>query len=57
MESSFRSTNASEIGVSPNAMSGYLYKKSSSGNWQRRYFETNGSHLTYYKTHKMTKLL
>lgn len=38
-------------------LSGYLYKKSQSGNWQRRYFETNGSHLAYYKTHKMTKLL
>lgn len=24
----------------------YLLKKSSSGEWQRRYFETNGSFLT-----------
>ena len=39
------------------SMAGYLYKKSTSGNWQRRYFETNGTHLIYYKTHKMTKLL
>lgn len=38
-------------------MSGYLYKKASHGEWQRRYFETNGAYLTYYKTHKMTKLL
>lgn len=38
-------------------MAGYLYKKSSAGEWQRRYFETNGNYLTYYKSHKMTKLL
>jgi len=38
-------------------LSGYLYKKSSGGDWQRRYFETNGNYLTYYKTHKMSKLL
>ena len=41
----------------PSQMSGYLYKKASGGEWQRRYFETNGAYLTYYKTHKMTKLL
>ena len=39
------------------AMSGFLYKKSTSGEWQKRYFETNGSFLTYYKSQKMTKLL
>lgn len=39
------------------AHSGYLFKKSSSGAWQRRFFEVNGSYLCYYKTHKMTKLL
>lgn len=38
-------------------LNGYLYKKSSSGEWQKRYFETNGNYLTYYKTQKMTKLL
>jgi hypothetical protein len=38
-------------------MAGYLYKKSSGGEWQRRYFETNGNYLTYYKSHKMSKLL
>ena len=27
-------------------MYSYLLKKSSSGEWQRRYFETNGSFLT-----------
>eukprot|EP01006_Ploeotia_vitrea_P006301 TRINITY_DN12773_c0_g1_i2.p1 TRINITY_DN12773_c0_g1~~TRINITY_DN12773_c0_g1_i2.p1 ORF type:complete len:191 (-),score=2.15 TRINITY_DN12773_c0_g1_i2:160-732(-) len=39
------------------SISGYLLKKSSSGEWQRRYFETNGTFLTYYKSQKMTKLL
>ena len=37
--------------------SGYLYKKPDGGVWHRRYFETNGSYLTYYKTKKMKKLL
>jgi hypothetical protein len=52
-----RSDSIDTIELQQNFMAGYLYKRSSSGNWQRRYFETNGSHLTYYKTHKMTKLL
>ena len=38
-------------------MSGFLFKKSTNGEWQKRYFETNGSFLTYYKSQKMTKLL
>lgn len=38
-------------------LAGYLYKKSTNGDWQRRYFEINGYYLTYYKTQKMTKLL
>lgn len=37
--------------------SGYLYKKSREGQWQKRWFETNGAFLTYYKSKKMTKLL
>lgn len=36
---------------------GYLYKKTRDGRWQKRWFETTGSFLTYYKTKKMTKLL
>ena len=36
---------------------GYLLKKSKEGAWQKRFFETNGNYLTYYKTKKMTKLL
>jgi hypothetical protein len=43
--------------VDANQMSGYLCKKSSGGDWQRRYFETSGGYLTYYKNHKMSKLL
>lgn len=40
-----------------NTLSGYLLKKTTKGEWQKRYFEINGSYLTYYKTQKMTKLL
>mmetsp|Transcript_30552 Transcript_30552/g.62372 ORF Transcript_30552/g.62372 Transcript_30552/m.62372 type:complete len:162 (-) Transcript_30552:280-765(-) len=36
---------------------GYLYKKTRDGRWQKRWFETNGCFLTYYKNKKMTKLL
>ncbi len=32
-------------------------KKSKEGAWQKRFFETNGNYLTYYKSRKMTKLL
>lgn len=38
-------------------ISGFLLKKSKEGAWQRRYFETNGPFLTYYKTKKKSKLL
>lgn len=38
-------------------ISGYLMKQSSSGAWQKRYFETSGGYLTYYKNHNMSKLL
>lgn len=37
--------------------SGYLYKKNSSGEWQKRFFEINGNYLIYYKNETMTKLL
>jgi hypothetical protein len=40
-----------------NSLAGYLYKKSTGGDWQKRYFEINGTYLTYYKTSKMAKLL
>lgn len=39
------------------AMSGYLYKKTRDNRWQKRWFETNGVYLTYYKSRKMEKLL
>jgi hypothetical protein len=35
----------------------YLYKRSKEGAWQKRWFETNGCFLTYYKNRKMNKLL
>ena len=41
----------------PTFIGGYLLKKSTEGVWQRRYFETSGHFLTYYKSEKMTKLL
>jgi len=36
---------------------GYLYKKTRNGVWQRRFFETDGQCLTYYKSKKRTKKL
>lgn len=39
------------------ALSGYLYKKTRDDRWQKRWFETNGVYLTYYKSRKMEKLL
>lgn len=39
------------------AMSGYLYKQTRDNRWQKRWFETNGVYLTYYKSRKMEKLL
>merc|ERR1719399_41304 len=36
---------------------GYLQKKTRDGRWQKRWFETTGCFLTYYKSKKMTKLL
>lgn len=36
---------------------GYLLKKTRNGKWQRRFFETDGERLRYYKSEKRTKLL
>lgn len=38
-------------------LTGYLYKKSSSNQWQKRYFEINGNYLIYYKNASMTRAL
>lgn len=38
-------------------LSGYLYKKTRDGRWQRRWFETNGTYLTYYKVNKLLSSL
>jgi len=37
--------------------SGYLHKRSSSGQWQKRFFEINGKYLIYYKSESMEKIL
>lgn len=36
---------------------GYLHKLGRNGKWQRRFFETDGENLTYYKTSARTKCL
>ena len=36
---------------------GYLHKLGRNGHWQKRFFETNGERLTYYKSGKRTKAL
>mmetsp|Transcript_26183 Transcript_26183/g.40136 ORF Transcript_26183/g.40136 Transcript_26183/m.40136 type:complete len:548 (+) Transcript_26183:267-1910(+) len=36
---------------------GYLYKLGRNGVWQKRFFETDGVNLTYYKNNKRTKIL
>lgn len=38
-------------------ISGKLYKLNKSGVWQKRYFETDGQMLTYYKSSKRSKVL
>lgn len=54
-ENSANSPTSSE--ATSTQLTGYLYKKSTSGEWQKRYFEVNGNYLIYYKTQKMSKLL
>lgn len=36
---------------------GFLHKLGRNGHWQKRFFETNGERLTYYKSVKRTKAL
>jgi hypothetical protein len=36
---------------------GYLHKLGRNGHWQKRFFETNGKSLTYYKSQKRNKVL
>ena len=43
--------------VEVDALSGYLFKKARNDKWQRRWFETQGFYLVYYKNRKMEKLL
>ena len=36
-------------------LSGYLHKQTRDGRWQRRWFETNGVYLTYYKVSEVVR--
>jgi hypothetical protein len=38
-------------------ISGYLLKRATNGEWQKRFFEINGNYLIYYKNSSMSKLL
>ena len=49
--------NDYQFHMDESTVSGYLYKKTRDGRWQKRWFETNGVYLTYYKSKKMEKLL
>lgn len=35
---------------------GYLFKKTRDGKWQKRWFETNGGFLTYYKVRSISRM-
>ena len=55
---SITSSKQTASDVSSDALlSGYLYKQTRDGRWQKRWFETSGVYLTYYKSKKMEKLL
>mmetsp|Transcript_13564 Transcript_13564/g.20357 ORF Transcript_13564/g.20357 Transcript_13564/m.20357 type:complete len:204 (+) Transcript_13564:70-681(+) len=57
---SFKDRNGAHMQSSirdENYICGYLLKKSQDGVWQKRFFETNSTFLTYYKSKKRTKLL
>lgn len=49
--------SAKSADSSAEALSGYLFKKARNEKWQRRWFETQGFYLVYYKNRKMEKLL
>lgn len=48
---------SSEVEEDALYMCGYLFKEARNGKWQKRWFETNGPYLTYYKSSQMEKLL
>ncbi len=56
-EASDALTANTEIGTDGDSLQGYLLKKSTKGDWNKRYFEVNGSYLVYYKNNKMQKML
>lgn len=48
---------AEAASLSDALLQGYLMKKTRDNRWQKRWFETSGVYLTYYKSKKMEKLL
>jgi|LauGreSBDMM110SN_4_FD.fasta_scaffold48654_2 hypothetical protein len=46
-----------ESSADGDCLQGFLFKKSTKGEWNKRYFEVNGSYLVYYKNNKMQKML
>jgi hypothetical protein len=54
-ENNYNRINTDEDFSSP--YTGYLYKRASSGEWQRRFFEINGKYLIYYKNDSMERVL
>lgn len=50
-------SEASQFGGRPLLIAGYLHKMGRNGKWQKRFFETDGENLTYYKTSERKKLL
>jgi hypothetical protein len=61
-EFELRPTPRGEVGVGghhlkPLVVYGYLQKQTRNGVWQKRFFETDGENLMYYKSSKRSKLL
>ena len=46
-----------DVSLNIPSTSGYLMKLTRDGRWQKRWFETNGCFLTYYRNKKMEQLL
>jgi hypothetical protein len=50
-------SQVTQFGGRPLIICGYLHKRGRNGKWQKRFFETDGEHLSYYKTSARCKLL
>jgi len=55
-ENDLAANNKSTLSDKP-IISGYLYKRGRQGKWQRRWFESDGRDLCYFKSDKRNKLL